>query len=379
MTIAKKLFMLSLMWKSRRVFIYLLSEMVPTFILGVLVFISILLMFQALRLTEFVLVHGIKLSFLFDIMGYMSISFLPMILPMSLLFAVLMTYNRLSHDSEITALKGAGYHGNTLIMPAVALALLVSLFSAQTAFYVAPWGNRQFELLITHLGNTKAAASIKEGTFSEGFFDMVIYANKVNSEEGLLQDMFIYDDKNPKSPLTIIAPQGHIIPDLDNPGHSVLLRLFNGQIHRRGQVHTVVNFESYDVLLNDPIKFEERKKSPPSLNYPELQERINDTQAKDSDKVAFKVEFHKRFALAAACLIFGLVGVAFGIQNERRSGKSSGFVISVGFIVGYFVLYIACEGLSRNQTLPSFAGPWLANIIFAIVSFRKIKKNETMQ
>lgn len=362
------------MWKSRRVFFYLLSEMVPTFILGVLVFISILLMFQALRLTEFVLVHGIKFSFILDIMGYMSISFLPMILPMSLLFAVLMTYNRLSLDSEIIAIKGAGYHGSTILMPAVALALVVSIISAQTAFYVAPWGNRQFELLITHLGNTKAAASIKEGTFSEGFFDMVIYANKVNSEEGLLQDLFIYDDKNPSSPLTIIAPQGHIIPDLDNPGHSVLLRLFNGQIHRRGQAHTVVNFESYDVLLNDPIKFEERKKTPPSLNYDELKNRMSDPELKAEELTGFAVEFHKRFALAAACLIFGLVGVGFGVVNERRSGKNSGFVVSVGFIVGYFIVYIAFEGMSRSQQLPAFIGPWIANVIFAAISIRQINK-----
>lgn len=362
------------MWKSRRVFFYLLSEMVPTFILGVLVFISILLMFQALRLTEFVLVHGIKFSFILDIMGYMSISFLPMILPMSLLFAVLMTYNRLSMDSEIIALKGAGYHGSTMLIPAVALALVIAFISAQTAFYVAPWGNRQFELLITHLGNTKAAASIKEGTFSEGFFDMVIYANKVNSEEGLLQDLFIYDDKNPSSPLTIIAPQGHIIPDLDNPGHSVLLRLFNGQIHRRGQAYTVVNFESYDVLLNDPVKFEERKKSAPSLNYSELQDRMKDPEIKPADKIGFEVEFHKRFALAAACLIFGLVGVGYGVVNERRSGKNSGFVVSVGFIVGYFVIYIAFEGLSRSGKLPPYLGPWLANVLFAAVSIRQIQK-----
>ena len=362
------------MWKSRRVFFYLLSEMVPTFILGVMVFISILLMFQALRLTEFILVHGIKFIMILDIMGYMSISFLPLIMPMSLLFAVLMTYNRLSHDSEIIALKGAGYHSWTILSPALVLAILVSLFSAQTAFYIAPWGNRQFELLITHLGNTKAAASIKEGTFSEGFFDMVIYANKVNSEEGLLQDLFIYDDKNPEAPLTIIAPQGHIIPDLENPGHSVLLRLFNGQIHRRGQSHTVVNFESYDVLLNDPIKFEEKKKSAPSLNYAELQNRLNDPDINQGDKVSFAVEFHKRFALAAACLIFGLVGVGFGVQSERRSGKSSGFVISVGFIVGYFILYIAFEGLSRNQTLPAFAGPWLANFIFIFLAVQQIRK-----
>jgi lipopolysaccharide export system permease protein len=335
-------------------------------------------MFQALRLTEFILIHGIKFSSILDIMGYMSISFLPILLPMSLLFAVLMTYTRLSSDSEIIALKGVGYGGWTLTMPAIILGLLVSLFSAQTAFYIAPWGNRQFELLITQLGNTKAAASIKEGTFSEGFFDMIVYANKVDSERGLLQDLFIYDDKNPSAPLTIIAPQGQIIPDLENPGHSVLLRLFNGQINRGGLSHTVVvNFESYDVTLNDPIKFEERKKSAPSLNYTELNDRINNKTLPADERSDFLIEYHKRFALAAACLIFSLIGIAFGIQNERRSGKSSGFVTSVAFIVAYFIFYIAAEGLSRSHTLPEIVGPWLADFFFFGLALLQIRKKLT--
>ena len=44
----------------------------------------------------------------FEIIGYLSISFLPAILPMALLFAVLMSYGRLSADSEITALRASG-------------------------------------------------------------------------------------------------------------------------------------------------------------------------------------------------------------------------------------------------------------------------------
>ena len=77
------------MFKNKRVFAYILAETIPSFLLGVFIFISVLLMFQSLRLTEFLLVHGIKWTTLARIMGYMSISFLPMLLPMSLLFEVL--------------------------------------------------------------------------------------------------------------------------------------------------------------------------------------------------------------------------------------------------------------------------------------------------
>jgi len=348
--------------------------MIPSFLLGVFVFISILLMFQALRLTEFMLVHGIRFITILNIMGYMSLSMLPLILPMSLLFSILMTYNRLSQESEIIAMKGIGLHGFSLLMPALALSLFLTYVSAQAAYEIAPWGNRQFELLISELSHSKAAASIKEGTFSEGFFDMVVYANKVSTDQGRLEDLFIYDEKNPDSPLTIIAPKGQIIPDLENPGHSVQLRLFNGQIHRRNQNHTVIHFESYDIFLSDPIQIEERKKSPPSLSLNELNQRRHSSDFNEVEKNIYTLEYHKRTALSFACLIFGLVGVAFGIQTHRRSGTGSGFIIAVGFIILYWIFYLAFESSARSGHISPWLSAWGTNILFTIFAIYNLRK-----
>ncbi|MBC7421322.1 MAG: LPS export ABC transporter permease LptF [Bdellovibrio sp.] len=363
------------MLKNKRVFSYLITEMLPSFLLGVFVFICILLMFQALRLTEFILVHGLRWTVLLKIMGYMSISFLPLLLPMSLLFAVLMTYNRLSQDSEIIAFKSAGVNSMTLVLPAIVFACLVSFLSSQTSFYLAPWGNRQFEVLINKLGNTKAAASIKEGTFSESFFDLVVYANKVESKSGSLTNLFIYDEKQPDAPLTIIAPEGQIIPDETHPGHSVLLRLFRGQIHRKGESHTVINFDSYDILLNDPIKLEERQKSAPSLTLHELNVLRGNPLTPEDKRFEFDIEFHKRSALAIACLVFSLIGVGFGIVTNRRSGKASGFVLSVGFIILYWIVYLSFESMVRSGKMPPWLGIWIPNFLFTIFGVYQLRKS----
>lgn len=362
------------MLKNKRVFFYLISEILPSFVLGVLVFISILLMFQSLRLTDLIISHGVKGSLVLKMMGYMSISFLPMLFPMSLLFAILMTYNRLSNDSEVIAFKSVGVNNFTLIFPALFFAFIIAFISSQTSYYLAPWGNRQFEVLINKLGNTKAAASIKEGTFSEGFFELVIYANKVDSKTGALVDLFIYDERNPNAPLTIIAPTGEIIPDQSHPGHSVLLRLFKGQIHRKAETHTIINFDLHEVLLNDPIRLEERQKSVSSLTLSELTFLRNDNKTNDKDRKNFTIEFHKRSALATACIVFCLIGIGFGIVTNRRSGKSSGFILSVGFIILYWVLYIGFESLVRSSVLPIPIGIWMPNILLSLFGIYSLKK-----
>ncbi|MCB0386398.1 MAG: LptF/LptG family permease, partial [Bdellovibrionales bacterium] len=120
-------------WRARLAILYILVEMIPAFILGALVFIFILLIFQALRLTEFVLVHGVKVQDILQMIVYLSVSFLPIILPMSLLFAVLLTYGRLSGDSEIVAMKSLGLNLKHLSLPAVLLGVVTVIISAQAA------------------------------------------------------------------------------------------------------------------------------------------------------------------------------------------------------------------------------------------------------
>lgn len=354
---------------------YIFFELIPPFILGLLVFIFILLMFQALRLTDFVLVHGVGLDVIWNIIVYLSISFLPALLPMSLLFAIIMTYGRLSSDSEIVALKACGLQMGSILLPAFGLSVIISIFSAQTSFNLAPWGNRQFELLVTKVGQTKAGVSLKEGTFSEGFFDLVIYANSVDSKKGELQKVFIYDERQGDVPLTIIAKNGQLIQDKDKPGHSVLLRLHDGDIHRKSENHTKIKFNAFDIRLFDPVQEEHREKTPLSMSLDEVQEKLTTPELSAEDKRTLQTEFHKRWALAVVCPIFALLGVGLGTTTNRRNQKSGGLILCLGIVIAYWILYVTAEGLARGGQTPVVASIWFPNVLFLGVALGALKKN----
>ena len=72
-------------FRGKKAFQYIFFETLPSFILGLLVFIFIILMFQVLRLTEFALIHGVEWQTLAQIIIYITISMLPILFPMSLL------------------------------------------------------------------------------------------------------------------------------------------------------------------------------------------------------------------------------------------------------------------------------------------------------
>lgn len=363
--------------RARLLIRYVLAEMIPTFFLGVIVFVFILLMFQALRLTEFVLVHGVKLTTVLAMMGYLSTSFLPILFPMSLVFTVILTYGRLSADSEIVALRASGLSMTSIAMPAVLLSVLVSVLSLQTSFHIAPWGNRQFEVLVTKLGATKPGVTIREGTFSESFFDLVVYANKVDNKLGTLEEVFIYDERDPQSPITVIAREGRIVTDADQPGHAASLKLFDGTMHRTsGARHTQINFSENELQLFDPIADSTASKSPQSMTVSEVRQALT-TAAADFPKekrIELETEFHKRIAIGLACLVFGLIGVALGTVTNRRNAKAGGAVLSIGIIVTYWILYVSSESLARSGQLPPWFAMWLANFLFSIAGFFMLRR-----
>lgn len=355
---------------------YIFFETLPAFLMGVLVFVGIMLMFQALRLTEFVLVHGVKLSTVAEMMLFLCTSFLPVILPMSLLFSVLLTYSRLSNDSEIVAFKSLGLSMGQLTIPALILAIAATLMSAQTSFYLGPWGNRKFEVLINELGRQKATAAIKEGVFSEGFFDLVVYANKVDTKSGQLNDVFIYDERDANAPVTIIAKQGNIIQESSREGLSALLRLNSGNIHRTNQdTYTKVDFASYDINLFNPFELSEKKKSPQSMTLEELSQELKADGLELKQKRKLEIEYHRRWSLSAACLIFALLGVGLGTVTNRRSSKGGGFVICLVLLVSYWIFYLSAESVARNGWLHAAVALWLVNALFFAFAIRSLKQS----
>lgn len=353
---------------------YIFFETLPAFLLGVLIFVGILLMFQALRLTEFVLVHGVGIKTVGEIMLYLSVSFLPVILPMSLLFSVLLTYGRLSNDSEIVAFKSLGLSMGQLTAPAIILSIAATLMSAQTSFYLGPWGNRKFEVLMNELGRQKVAAAIKEGVFSEGFFDLVVYANKIDSKTGQLNDVFIYDERDAKAPITIIAKSGNIIQESTKQGLTATLRLGAGNIHRTNlATYTKVDFDTYDINLFDAYDNSEKKKSPPSMNLDELGNELKRTDLDTKQRRKMEIEYHRRWSLPAACIIFALLGVGLGTVTNKRASRGGGFVICLVLLISYWVLYLSAEALARNGWLPASVSLWIVNVIFFGFGMNRLK------
>jgi len=79
-------------------------------------------------------------------------------------------------------------------------------------------------------------------------------------------------------------------------------------------------------------------------------------------------EYHSRFTFPFASLVFAILAVPLGMQN-RRSGKSGGFAVSIGIILSYYVLMSVARTLAEKGVLPPVVALWLPNFIFFAIGW----------
>jgi lipopolysaccharide export system permease protein len=87
------------------------------------------------------------------------------------------------------------------------------------------------------------------------------------------------------------------------------------------------------------------------------------------------VEIHKKYAIAAACLIFVLVGVPIAIRFPR-GGIGLVIGVSLGIFAVYYIGLIAGESLADRMAAPPWC-LWTPNIIFGVVGLVLLYRSRT--
>jgi lipopolysaccharide export system permease protein len=366
-------------FKILRIDRYVLGEVFTPFLGGTVFFLFIFLMFQVLRLADFFIIHGVSIVTLSKLTALLTISFLPIALPVAFLIAVLMAFGRLSSDSELIAMKANGFSLLRLSVPVIALAVVVCLLSAGLNLDWVPWTMRSYKKNLIKVSNTKVVSAIREGTFTSGFFDMLIFADKVDNKTNQLQRVFIYDEREKGNPLVVVANSGEVVPVKTESelASAALLKLYNGSIHRNDAAensYQKIDFGEYKLFLKVDEGADSATIKPEMLSYHELIDKIQSTDLTTYAGREWRGEYWKRFTVAMAPLLFVFLGIGFGTVRTRSVRASAGLVALVT-LASYWSLQIwATIQIQRGVLLPPAVMMELPNcavLIAAVQSFRK--------
>lgn len=369
---------------------YILDETIRPFFGAALFFLFVLLMFQVIRLSDFFVVHNVSIYSILTLMSYLSLTFTPVILPIAFLLAVLLGFGRLSTDSEVLAMRASGVSVYSMVVPIFALGTFLAVVVMICNFFFVPYGSRMFRYELFRISNTKAIATIHPGTFTEGFFDMVLYADEVDSKRNTLNKVLIYDERKKESPVTVVARRGQILNNLQDesgiPG--LVLRLFEGNVHRGNpgeNIYEKIDFSIYDIFLRIETAKVVGVDVPKTMDFMVLKARLDELKVKREknpndlsreeglDWINYGVEYWKRLALAASCLVFSLMGVAFGVVRTR-SVRSNSFLICIFVLLVYYGIYSAGHNLSHAGKVHGFIGMFAANFVLLFIAIYTLRK-----
>jgi len=350
---------------------YIFREVVTPFLLGLGIFTFVLLIARLLKLIELVVNRGLPATQILELLGYLMPAFLEVTVPMAMLLAILIAFGRLSADAEMVAMRSSGLSIYQLAPPVALFVVLTMALTASLSMYARPWGNRNLEHQLWDIARTRASAGLKPQVFNDEFPGMVIYAEHIDTKDDRLIHVMISDERDPDQRNTVFANEGLMISD--NQAQTVTLRLLNGTVYTssddaKGDYHT--DFETYDVNLDLRETMAgmrgKEEDEPKDMTLPELREAIARKEAAGKPYAGELVEFHRKFAIPFACVVFGLVGIPLGI-GQARAVKSRGFAVSLAVIFIYYILLSTGQGLAEQGTIAAWVGLWLPNIVFGIL------------
>lgn len=384
---------------------YIFKEMIAPTLLGFSFYTFIILMRNLFDFAGMI----IKRSLPAATVGKLLLLSLPHIVvltvPMSLLFGILIAVGRLSADSEIIAMRALGISTRTIYRPVFLFSFLMFLLNFYLMNVVLPRGNTQFAALRAEVLTSSIEKEIKPRVFYAEYENLIIYVNDIDPATGLWKGVFVADSRGDEvhpAPVTvqqtveaaqasesalpfsaarsstkvIVAESGTL--SIIQPSKQIWMNLNNAETH----VWDPKKPERYDRTINvtQRMKLPEKLagdqqgvyvRSLRELNLKELWEQANvaahmkGAVFEDVYRMA-KVEIHKKFAIPFACLVFGILGLPLGITN-RRGGKSSGFSLSIGIILFYYVLINNGEAMAQSGKVSPAVGMWTPNALLLIL------------
>jgi len=363
---------------------YILTEILGPLALGFLVYTFILLIRFLFQSAEMIIRRGLPVSMIGKLLVLTLPNIVVLTLPMSLLFGTLIAVGRLSSDSELIAMRACGVSLLTLYRPILLLSGLLTLLNTALMVYALPWGNSALQELRLEIMTQTVSQQVEPRVFYEEWEGKVVYVFEVPPGSKRWKGVFLAEaiPASQNNQITI-ADWGEVL--VDQAGERVVLRLYNAIRHKLDLSspgrYEISRHKRLDLVLEDQFISGQKAKLSASkgvreLTLAELRDLLRDPAAMDEQRNLARVEIYKKFSIPAACLVFGLFALPLGINN-RRGGKASGFALSIGILILYYVLLNNGEEAARYGRIPAWLAMWSPNILLAVAGvFLLVRRNQ---
>ena len=350
---------------------YIIREIIPPFVIALLVFTFILIIPFIIDLAEAMIAKGVPWTTILRLILTLVPMSLALTIPMALLIGILVAFGRLSSDREVVVMMACGISPYRLLRPVLVFALLCWALDSWVLLRAMPDGNQKSREITQEIAMDRAEGEVRPRVFFEDFPSIVLYVRQVPLRGGGWEDVLAADTSNPSQPIIFLAKRGRMV--VDRQAKTIQMVLEEGTRHTTKlddpNSYQILHFESTIVSLNPESVFPSAglPRGERELRAGELKALAGELSAKGLSPHNAIMELHKKFSIPIACFVFAVLGVALGASN-RKDGKMSSFVLGTGVIFVYYVIMYGALALTKGGWVPAWLSMWLPNIFLGVAA-----------
>jgi lipopolysaccharide export system permease protein len=354
---------------------WLLQEQLGPLLFGIAAFTAVSLSVGAVfELVRRVAESGLPVLAAVKVLVLRLPSFLVLSFPMATLMATLLAYSRLSGSSELTALRSVGVSTRRMVLPAMALALVMSLLTFVFNDAIVPRANLEATNSLERALGKAIATEQSDNALYSRFTDV-----KLANGESVKWLTHIFHARQFRKGVMLDVT----LLDFSRHGYRQMLTALTGKWNEeqgmwefnKGRITNIdvasgtTTSASFDRYLypftRDPIEVAQLPTDASTMTVGQAltAERLLLEANNTKEARRLRVRIQEKFAFPAICLVFGLIGSSLGVRPNSRTSRSQGFGISVLLIFGYYLMSFIFSSLGITGTLMPFMAAWLPVII----------------
>jgi len=345
---------------------YVIREIIPPFLLALLVFTFILIIPFIIDLAESMIAKGVPAATILRLAVTLLPQALALTIPMALLIGLLVGLGRLSADREFVVMMACGISPYRLLQPLLVFAVVCWGLTSWVMLKAMPDGNQRFREISTEIVMNRAEGEVRPRVFFEDFPNVVLYVSEVPKNGQGWLGVLAADTSNPSAPVIFLAKSGRMV--VDRNARTIEMVLEDGTRHSTKledpSAYEVVKFERNILSLNPESVFPRTgpARGENELSVEALQARAAELQAQGTSPHNAIIKIHQKFSVPIACFVFAVLGLALG-ANNRKDGKLAAFVLGIGVIFAYYVIMFTAQSLTKGFWIPAWLSMWIPNII----------------
>ncbi len=343
---------------------YLLRQILESFIPGVVIFTTLIFASdQFLSLVKQISNYGIP----FDIAFIAVLLQLPYIIvftiPMAILLAVILTFNKLNQNNEITVMRACGMSLRRLAVPVLVFSFVAAMGSFIINEFIVPAANTQARNLMLYALTQKNLPQ-ERSNFSFREYD-------VNKQLKRLFYVSNYKDKKLEGVTVLDLSKHDVIQVLQAKYAQAELSKWNFYeavnytVSMDGKVMNTAVFKESTLNSNFNLSQLKDLNKARELNFFALSKYISEFEKNTENKAettALKIRLYEKLSLPATCFLISIIGVPLAISFPRVR-FNRGLLFSILIIFFYYLLRAVSTSLGEAQYVMPFFAAWLPNII----------------